>query len=153
MIKAALAKETKSAPSPQDPAEDALRRLGMALAGRARDRLLELDLTPPQLRILRAIERLGRASGRQLADEFRVSPAAIAQVCARLETLGLLRRVRDTEDRRICWFELTAEGASALNFVAYSIHSQIKPALGALSHDDRQTLVRILNVLTDALTS
>jgi DNA-binding MarR family transcriptional regulator len=153
MIKATLAKRAKSASSPQDSAEDALRRLGMALAGRARDRLLELDLTPPQLRILRAIERPGRASGRQLADEFRVTPAAIAQVCVRLEALGMLRRVRDTEDRRICWFELTAEGASTLNFVGYSIHSQIKPALAALKPEDLHTLVRILNVLADALTS
>ncbi len=136
----------------QHIAEQALRRFGFALSAHASDRLLDLNLTIPQLRIIKAIDRLGRASGRQLADEFGVSPAAIVPVCDRLERMGFLRRVRDTEDRRICWFELTEAGAGTLDVVSANISANIRPALAALSDGDRQKLATILDTLTAVLT-
>lgn len=133
-------------------AEQAMRRFGIALGSQMSDRLLHLNLSIPQLRIIKTIDRLGRASGRQLADEFGVSPAAIVPVCDRLERMGFLRRVRDTDDRRICWFELTDDGAGTLDIVSRNIASRIRPALRALSDEDRKALVGILETLTDALS-
>lgn len=133
-------------------AEQALRRFGFALTSHASDRLLDLNLTIPQLRIIKTVDRLGRASGRRLADEFGVSPAAIVPVCDRLERMGFLRRVRDTEDRRICWFELTDTGVGSLDILSTSIGSRIRPALAALSEADRMTLAEILDTLSDVLT-
>jgi DNA-binding MarR family transcriptional regulator len=136
----------------QNDVESALRKFGLALAAHASDRLLELNLTIPQLRIIRTVDRLGRASGRQLADVFGVSPAAIVPVSDRLEAMGFLHRVRDTEDRRICWFELTDAGASALDLVSAAIAENIRPALQALSDRDQKTLAGILDTLTSVLT-
>lgn len=133
-------------------AEQALRRFGFALTAHASDRLLDLNLTIPQLRVIRTIDRLGRASGRRLADEFGVSPAAIVPVCDRLERMGFLRRVRDTQDRRICWFELTDAGLGTLDVVTSNISASIRPALAALSDGERQTLAVILDTLTGVLT-
>ena len=129
-----------------------MRRFGSALSSRASDRLLNLNLTMPQLRIIKTVGRLGRSSGRQLADEFNVSPAAIVPVCDRLERMGFLRRVRDTHDRRICWFELTETGVSSLDILSTSIGSRIRPALAALSEGERMTLAEILDTLSDVLT-
>ncbi len=136
----------------QHEAEQALRRFGFALTAHASDRLLDLNLTIPQLRIIRTVDRLGRASGRRLADEFGVSPAAIVPVCDRLERMGFLRRVRDTEDRRICWFELTDAGPGTLDVISANISANIRPALAALSDGDRKRLAAILETLTGALT-
>jgi DNA-binding MarR family transcriptional regulator len=153
MIKPGLTTGAGSVGSAQDRVESALRRFGFALAAHASDRLLELNLTIPQLRIIRNVDRLGRASGRQLADVFGVSPAAIVPVCDRLEAMGFLRRVRDTEDRRICWFELTDAGAGTLDLVSATIAANIKPALGALTDRDQSTLAGILDTLTGVLTA
>ena len=136
----------------QHEAEQALRRFGFAMTSHASDRLLDLNLTIPQLRIIKTVDRLGRASGRGLADEFGVSPAAIVPVCDRLERMGFLRRVRDTEDRRICWFELTDAGLGILDVISANISANIRPALAALSDGDRKTLAAILETLTGALT-
>ena len=152
MIKAGLS-TGRSIGSARDLVEAALRRFGLALAAQASDRVLELNLTIPQLRIIRNIGRLGRASGRQLADIFGVSPAAIVPVCDRLEGMGFLRRVRDTEDRRICWFELTEVGAGTLDLVTSTIAANIGPALGALSDRDQKALAGILDTLTGVLTA
>jgi DNA-binding MarR family transcriptional regulator len=151
MIKASLTRRPLTANDGQEAAEQALRGFGMALSAHASDRFLDLNLTIPQMRIIRTVGRLGRASGRQLADEFGVSPAAIVPVCDRLESSGFLRRVRDTEDRRICWFELTKSGAKTLDMVSSSIHAHVKPALAKLSYADRARLVAILDTLTKAL--
>lgn len=153
MIKPGLSTGRGAVGSPQDRVESALRRFGFALAAHASDRLLELNLTIPQLRIIRNVDRLGRASGRQLADVFGVSPAAIVPVCDRLEAMGFLRRVRDTEDRRICWFELTDRGTGTLDLVSTTIAANIKPALKALSDRDQTTLAAILETLTRVLTA
>lgn len=136
----------------QNHVESALRKFGLALAAHASDRLLELNLTIPQLRIIRTVDRLGRASGRQLADVFGVSPAAIVPVSDRLEAMGFLHRVRDTKDRRICWFELTDAGAGALDLVSAAIAANVRPALQALSDRDQETLAGILDNLTSVLT-
>ena len=151
MIKAGLSRG-RAGGAAQDLVESALRRFGLTLAAHASDRLLELNLTIPQLRIIRTVDRLGRASGRQLADVFGVSPAAIVPVCDRLEAMGFLRRVRDTADRRICWFELTDAGAGALDLVSAAIAANIRPALEALSDRDQRTLAAILDTLTSVLT-
>lgn len=151
MIKATLTRGPSTSAS-RDRAEAALRRFGAALSSQASDRLLNLNLTMPQLRIIKTVDRLGRASGRQLADEFDVSPAAIVPVCDRLERMGFLRRVRDTQDRRICWFELTDTGVGSLDILSTSIGSRIRPALTALSEADRMTLAEILDTLSDVLT-
>lgn len=152
MIKADLRTSVASGEPTQLLAEDALRRFGSALTAQASDRLLDLNLTLPQLRVIRTVGRLGRASGRQLADEFDVSPAAIVPVCDRLERMRYLRRVRDKQDRRICWFELTESGAGTLDFVSHNISARIRPALKALSDNDRKTLAGILETLTNVLT-
>lgn len=151
MIKTALTKDGPASDATQEATECALRKFGMALVRHVGDRMFELNLTMPQVKVLRTVERLGRASGRQLADEFGISPAAVVPVCDRLEALNLVRRVVDSNDRRIRWFELTREGTATLDVVSSRIRSRIRPALAALSRDDRETLVRILDVLADAL--
>jgi DNA-binding MarR family transcriptional regulator len=134
-----------------DSAEAALHRFATALSGHASDRLLKLNLTIPQMKLLRTVDRLGRASGRTLAEEFSVTPSAIVPICDRLEAQGYLRRLRDTKDRRICWFEVTEKGARMLATLSSSIHSHIRPALDKLSRADRETLAGILDVLASAL--
>src|SRR6185295_2016536 len=53
----------------------------------------------------------GPMTAGQLAEAVRLTTGAVTGVLDRLETAGLVRRVRDTEDRRRVMVELTDEVA------------------------------------------
>ncbi len=136
--------------SEPEPVVAALGRFSQAFSSQAMETLLRLDLTIPQARALKAINRLGRASGRQLARELKVTPASVVPLCDRLEEQGYVERVRDIADRRICYFQLTPAGMEALGQRA-RVHARIMPVLANLSPGDRDCLARVLNALAAAI--
>src|SRR5215472_8926872 len=84
-----------------EPLLAALRRFRSAFLAGSLEFFIRTNLTVPQCRALYAIGRAGRMSGRQLATEMEVSPAAIVSLCDRLERDGYLRRVPALGDREI----------------------------------------------------
>jgi DNA-binding MarR family transcriptional regulator len=68
-----------------------------------------LGLHRTDMRCLDILDREGPMPAGQLAEQARVSPAAMTAVIDRLEQKGLARRVRDTEDRRRVLVEVTEE--------------------------------------------
>ena len=109
------------------------------------------NLTIAQLRAMHAIAQADRLSGRQLARELRISPAAVVPLCDRLERDGYVSRVPDTIDRRITWFELTVAGKKAVEEVSWASPSRMMHALAHLEMRDREALIRILDKLADEL--
>jgi DNA-binding MarR family transcriptional regulator len=116
-------------------------------------RWLELNLTMAQVHLLHAVRRLGRVSGRQLATELDVSPAAVVPVCDRLAQQGWIERVRDANDRRIIWLQLTPSGLELVDGFAGRGKARLTSALLRMSDDDRAALVRSLEALATALES
>ena len=94
-------------PAELEAVVDALARLRAASAVEAMELWLRLDMTMPQFVVLHLIWRTERISGRQLAKELGVTPASVVKVCDRLQARGYVERVRDIEDRRVWWFQLT----------------------------------------------
>lgn len=150
MIKSSRTKSAEPHPEIR-PLVKALKRFLRSFFSGMMDFSFQLNLTMAQFRALHTIGRMGRASGRQLARELQVSPAAVVPLCDRLETQGYIRRVADTADRRITWFELTASGAGLFERMTSASRSRLGPALARLSPADRQTLTRILDELAAAL--
>jgi len=109
------------------------------------------NLTIAQMRAMHAIGQAGRLSGRQLARELRISPAAVVPLCDRLERDGYVNRVPDTVDRRITWFELSAHGTKTMEEVSWASPSRMMGALARLELRDREALIRILGHLADEL--
>src|SRR5438034_11027273 len=72
--------------------------------------VLHTELTLAQFHALQAVWRREPISGRQLARELGVSPAAVVALADRLVEQGYLERVRDRDDRRIWWLRLTPSG-------------------------------------------
>jgi len=130
------------------PVVEALHRFRAAIGQHLMAILLDLNLSLPQLRALKVIHDLGQASGRQLARELGVSPASVVPLCDRLQEQGYVERVRDTEDRRICWFRLTQAGTELMQGLSAIGRSRIVPALARLPPTDRAFLVRVLDTLT-----
>jgi DNA-binding MarR family transcriptional regulator len=65
-------------------------------------------------RCIDIIDRFGKVSAGQLANESGLTTGAVTAVIDRLETAGYVRRVRDPVDRRKVWVEITAEMAGII---------------------------------------
>lgn len=109
------------------------------------------NLTIAQMRAMHAISQADRLSGRQLARELHISPAAVVPLCDRLERDGYVTRVPDTVDRRVTWFELTDGGRKTLEEISWASPSRMMGALAHLEMRDREALIRILEKLADEL--
>jgi DNA-binding MarR family transcriptional regulator len=61
-------------------------------------------------RVMEVLNRLGPLTAGDLARESHLTTGAVTAVLDRLEDMGYVRRVRDTEDRRRVLIERTPEG-------------------------------------------
>ncbi len=68
-----------------------------------------LGLNRTDLRVIDIIEREGRLTAGQVAERTGLTTGAVTAVIDRLEEAGYARRVRDTEDRRRVFVEVTDE--------------------------------------------
>jgi DNA-binding MarR family transcriptional regulator len=133
----------------------AAERFAAAAEARSVALMLKLDVTIAQLRALTTIRRRGRANGRQLSAALRLTPGAVVALCDHLEDRGYVRRVADTDDRRVTWFELTDQGAAALRAppTAAVAKARMKTLLASLTESEREGFVKVANAFADALES
>jgi DNA-binding MarR family transcriptional regulator len=134
---------------------EAAERFVAATEARSIALMLRLDLSLPQLRALVTIRRRGRANGRQLAAGLRLTPGAIVAICDHLERRGYIQRVPDTADRRVTWFELTAQGAAVFKRTPATAlaRRRMKTFLASLSVSEREGFVKVANAFAEALES
>jgi len=71
-------------------------------------------LSPTQATALGSIDRLGTPTLGELALAEQVQPPTMTRVVAGMEDAGLVARVADSLDRRICRVRLTADGRRTL---------------------------------------
>jgi len=79
-------------------------------------------------RCLDIIDRRGRISAGQLANESGLTTGAVTAVIDRLEAAGYARRIRDQLDRRKIWIEITEETRD-INSRIFGIYGRMWPAL------------------------
>jgi DNA-binding MarR family transcriptional regulator len=101
--------------TPDDRVIAALRRIIRAVDLHSRNLVERFSITGPQLIALQELARLGQVPIGVLARNVRVSHPTMTGILDRLEKRGLVRRARDTEDRRRTKVTPTAEGLSLLD--------------------------------------
>lgn len=129
------------------------------------------ELRPPLLRLARNIRRETEALGvtshqvtllwlvrtrpglslRELAGEEGISAPSLSGHVDRLESAGLLRRVRSTDDRRRVGLELTSDGQALLKRVRARRTTWLAQRLALLSDDERARIEAALPALTALL--
>jgi DNA-binding MarR family transcriptional regulator len=140
----------ESEPAAADVAElaEGLHRVLMALYLRAhrrdRSRLAIGDLTVAQLSILLTLRDQGRIRTKKLSVVERVCAPSLTMAIGRLESLGLVKRTRDTADLRLVFVELTPEGLAAQRESLANHQANAVTLLSRLSQAE-------LDVLTEAL--
>jgi DNA-binding MarR family transcriptional regulator len=101
----------------------------------------EFDLFPPQLMVLKALDRPRPMS--DVAATLACDSSNLTGITDRLEERGLVRRGADEKDRRVRLLVLTDEGKRVRRKVVGRLH-QPPAAIDALSDRDLLTLERLL---------
>jgi DNA-binding MarR family transcriptional regulator len=132
---------------------DALGRVA-PLASRWVERLLaahEPALTTAQYLALQAVAETD-VVGADLARRAAVSPAAVSQLLAGLETAGLIQRLRILDDRRLQTLAPTRRGGDVLRSAQSLLREGLAQLLVDLPPPDADALTRLLGRVESLLT-
>lgn len=103
-----------------------------------------------KMRFLRLLAGHGGASARELAELMDIRPSSLAELLAKLEKGGLIRRDRDENDLRVVRIHLEEAGHRKLaemesNAILADAFSDI------LTGKEKDTLIELCNKLSDGL--
>lgn len=113
----------------------------------------DLGIHPTQHRMLCHIERCGGCiSQKQLAEEFRISPAAVAVTLGKLEKAGYILRRVGTTDGRCKEIEVTEAGDALLRISRDSFAEVDLAMFAALSDGELAAFTEMLARLQAALS-
>lgn len=103
-----------------------------------------VDLAPPEAAALHHLDV--PAPMRAMADAMCCDASYVTVLADRLESLGLVERVPDPDDRRVRRLELTPEGRRRRTELVSAIHAS-SPPLVALDERQRGQLLRLLRTM------
>lgn len=92
-----------------------LRRVIRAIDLHSKQLVKVASVTGPQLRLLQLIKSEHGATSRELADAMSLSQATVTSIMDRLESRGLIERIRSEQDKRKVHPRLTSAGDDILN--------------------------------------
>ena len=92
-----------------------LRRVIRAIDLHSKQLVKVASVTGPQLRLLQLIQTMEGATSRELADAMSLSQATVTSIMDRLESRGLIERIRSERDKRKIHPRLTPAGTAILD--------------------------------------
>jgi DNA-binding MarR family transcriptional regulator len=145
-----------AAPTATDHARDLKRLLaGLGRLRPLRDPLSSLGhaLTPPQLHCVLWLGLEGALSSRVLSERVGCGQPTVTGVVDRLAKIGLVKRTRATDDRRVVRVTLTAPGVKLYRVLDKLFEDRLAFFLGLMSARDRAQFLRIIGGVVDELRS
>jgi MarR family transcriptional regulator, organic hydroperoxide resistance regulator len=140
-------------PELEDRIVQSLRRIVWAIDVHSRALSREYELTWPQLAALRELERLGQSQIGQLAAEMHIGAPTVTGIVDRLVRDGLVKRHRETVDRRKVLVGLTAKGKKLLARKPSLLNEHLRDGLSRLSERQQKQVRRTLDHLADMMES
>ncbi|MFI0153884.1 MarR family winged helix-turn-helix transcriptional regulator [Streptomyces lydicus] len=120
-----------------------------AFGGVYRDALKDLGLTYPQYLVMLVLWEHGAQPVKAIGERLRLDSGTLSPLLKRLETAGLVRRERSTEDERSVTIHLTPEGDD-LREQALPVPRRMLAATG-LTLEELRMLRTLLARVTSAL--
>jgi DNA-binding MarR family transcriptional regulator len=115
------------------------------------DEMSGCGLSIARTKVLRSLRDQGPVRQNVLAAEFGLSPHSITDIVDGLERLGLAERRPDPTDRRAKLVAITEAGEACLDVANATKERALTRIFGALSEEDRATLLRLLDSLDEAV--
>jgi MarR family transcriptional regulator, organic hydroperoxide resistance regulator len=103
-----------------------------------------VELTGPQLTVLKMLEGVGDLSLSELSERIRAQNSTVTGIIDRMERESLVVRARSTEDRRVVYIRLTEKGAKIAREITVEPMEIFRGALESLSAAEMRDLLRIL---------
>jgi DNA-binding MarR family transcriptional regulator len=126
-----------------------LAQVGAHAARQFAERLSPLKLTPPHAGILRRLAQSSGISQRELAAQLGMHASRLVGVVDEMESLGLIVREGNTDDRRTYSLQITPKGRETLKEIGKISYQHNETLLAALTPDERQTLATLLQRIAD----
>ena len=117
-----------------------MRRVMQSITQETDKRLEPHGLTHAQWGPLFMLRKAGTATVAELARDLQVDAGAMTRMLDRLESKGLCRRVRSTDDRRVVNIALTPEGERAADLVPVALAEVLNLHLAGFTKAEWQTL-------------
>jgi DNA-binding MarR family transcriptional regulator len=139
-------------PPEADPAVvDSLLALSRLLVGLTARTLGEFgaEVTLSQYRALVLLAVRGRQRTGDLAAELGVQSSTVTRLCDRLIRRGLIERVRQQDDRRVAWLDLTGDGAGLVAGTMAHRRAAIAELVSAAGLGQDTALVAALDALVE----
>jgi DNA-binding MarR family transcriptional regulator len=115
--------------------------------------LSELDLTLPQIQVLRILHRQGTVPTGKLAQCLRISAPATTQLTDRLIRKGLIERRPSEDDRRTVLVALSAAGQCLIDRFRERRNAIFGAALSQLSEAEQAQVVSSLQKVITVLAN
>ncbi len=126
-----------------------LAQLGAHAASQFAERLLVLQLTPPDVGILRLLRVVSGLSQQELAAKLQIHPSRLVAILDNLEKRGLVERRANPDDRRLYSLHLTKVGGELLEKIGKVAREHQDTLLTALSKEERNELTALLLRIAD----
>jgi len=117
-----------------------LMRAAETITSRVSRAMLAADLTISQFGVLEALHHKGPLCQRDIAAKILKSTGNITMVIDNLEKRGLVRRERDSQDRRYLTVFLTDAGTTLIAKVFAGVEASIVKEMAALSKEEQELL-------------
>jgi DNA-binding MarR family transcriptional regulator len=138
----------KRAPLARDRAPSSLAfllsQLGAHASRRFFERLAEIDLQPPQFRVLNVIDAAEGLSQQAISEAIGAPPSRIVAIVDELEERGLVERRPQPGDRRVHALYLTAAGKKLLGRGRKLAAAHEEELTRGMSKVDRERLLALL---------
>ena len=128
----------------------ALTVLGEGFSRRIRDALAKHDLKPRQLRILDLLADRGPIGQRELAELMSIDHSVLVNLLNPLEAARLVKRERDTVDRRRHVVTIATAGKRRLTQADQAFREAEDDFFAPLSREERERLHTMLSRLREA---
>jgi DNA-binding MarR family transcriptional regulator len=126
-----------------------LAQIGAHAAKQFAERLSPLKLTPPHAGILRLLAQSSGVSQRELAGNLGMHASRLVAVVDEMESLGLVVREGNTDDRRTYSLQITPTGQDVLKEIAKIAQQHNESLCAALTQEERDVLAGLLQRIAD----
>ena len=135
----------------EDEIVASLRRIVRAIDLQSRRMVDQCGLTGPQIVVLREATRLSGSSISALARAVSLGQPTVSGILDRLETQGLVRRERSTQDRRSSVVSVTPAGARVLTQAPSLLQDRFRSELSRLEEWERTQILALLQRLASMM--
>jgi DNA-binding MarR family transcriptional regulator len=130
---------------------DNIRRVFQVVNEHSKQAERKTGLTGPQLWAIKTIAQGAPLMVSEIATRMHLHPATVVGILDRLETRGLVRRVRSTEDRRVVRVELTGGGKGLVKKAPEVAQGLLVSGLEQLKTKNLKTIAAALDQMVEIL--